>query len=683
MKPLCKMYARRSIWKKINYKLTPFYAKSIVFILLIFFIYFIYRYVKNINWFKTKTNTFAAYMQEYVDETFDLESTEKDISFILDSFQYTQEMIPSYNWKVDVEDFGDFTIQMKNLCLASATSKSAYYKNREIWKKIIHFSNVVMEAIPAPPVPKQLPWGSNWYQFSITFPLFLVLANYMHLKLFGKINEQLQKHLGNYIQYYFEVPKTHKDGIISMGWQRDGPNVVMMAVPYIGGHLILKDLNPRDNVCRYAENYVKFKFATSGEGLYPDGGFVFHTGLRAYGYIYSCSEDIVLVSKFFGLSNWTKLKEVYAKLEHPKIDVHNSAWFTRSKNLGRSAKFGNYGEIGFFVIDSIRGIIAKTDKWMLQFNGQKNNLGFYEADKNNFHWGLVWLGARIFYNKNTVPSLHTDLVTRYPGVISYGNKIVDWRSDTNTTTLHYTNNSCRTIICSFPNCIGIRNEYKIAKVDYNISVIEMVLITKRGHHSYYHLSPDTNLHSQNAITLSVNLGKFVKKENNSGLGERYIFDDSISFIYSPAATIINEIIEDPITKKRINSLQIKPMVLNDDEGEPVAKCGYSTVYDNIDANSVYDLISINKIVADNYVLEYDKNFPKTLYLYNKENNQVAISREMDVNNYETTFKMEISTLYEKFKDGFTLNEYSKNINGTVLTKTNDRYQMTLNNVQYK
>lgn len=352
-------------------------------------------------------------------------------------------------------------------------------------------------------------------------------------------------------------------GIISMGWTRFVPNAIMMAVPYIGAKLITRKFSRNDPICLYILDELEYPKISEGEGVYDDGGFVFHTSLRAYGYLYEAFKDVLVVAKFLNVLHTQKLINCFKILEHPHISSTFSPWFTRT-NRRIFGGFGHYGSYGFHVLDSIRGIVAKTEKFKFIFNAQCNHLCYYEADQTNFKWGQIWLGARIFNYPDSYGFWYQELVSHYPGVISYNNITCEIKTpydpnvdSTTVTTKTIMPTIGESIICSSldMNVIGIRNHYKIISPSYKNEVIELTLVTEDGYHTYISVLPlDTTLNSTDPIIISLNLGKrnVTKTSELSGYvtnKNAFAFKDNNTFVQfaNGTSTVMETTVKHPET----------------------------------------------------------------------------------------------------------------------------------------
>lgn len=684
------MYHNKSLITKTLYHLSPTLAVLLILVLLILISLSIWYYLNKRNTFLSLTQKFSDYIYDYALAVSEIGDAE--VSSIIGTFQYDSVMVPlsqsdatgtavsNFEWNTNTEAFLELIMIIQRCVMRSCQPKSVHYRNEVIWKMATHFISQVQARLPTTPQYHAFPWGENWYQFSITYPRFLVIVAYMQVRLFNQeVDKGLYRTLSLYIQNYFKNPEDARSGIQSMGWNRPGPNSIMMAVPYIGGHLLLKDFSREDNIFKYIDNYLTLDFVQSGEGLYPDYGFVFHGELRAYGYIYSSYQDFVLVSKFLGKTDYLKLTNIFEIFEHPTIKRHFSGWFTRASSVWSSS---TGGKLGFYAVDSICAVIAKTEDWMIEFNGQRKDLCYYESDQSNFTWGQIWIGARVFYTNTFDRKWYRDLVPYYPGVISYNNRVVEFKSTTLTTTTFLPSHAS-SMIASMSDAVAIRNEYNIIYSNYSLEVIEMTLVTKDGIHSFYEIVPDVNDHTAHPLTVSLNLGTHEAGKTSGGsLGAYYSFVDSHTYVYeqSPDNKKPNIYLVDlkhPDTGFGISCLQIKPR-LSSIDGKMKARFGYSTVRGS-SVNTVAIAPTIDFICADGYTLHYDKKHPHYLWLYHQD--YVAVTKLMNPKLYENSISIPSMLLSQKFGTTFRLSEDIVKFGSDYRGPTHNRHQMIVRDIK--
>lgn len=330
----------------------------LIFILLClpFILYYIWV-IKQRNLFNNKRSLFESLIYDYSLNR--KRMTDEDVSFYISSFKLNDILLTPEDlglnsergtWESDSETMGTLINIVHSLMVRTINPKDSLYKDEKIWGIVKHTIRTMASRLPTKPIDNTFTWGTNWYQFSITYPLFLVSSTYMHRRLFKSNDEFVTRHLSSYIANYFSDPKTVTEGMKSIGWTRDGPNAVMMAVPYTGGHLFMRDWSEKATSMQYVKNYVTLNFVTSGNGFYANDTFIYHSsrdadgsmvGLRALGYLTSAYGDFVLMSNFFGMPNVVNaIHSILSKTEHPTIPLHNGCWFTRRPNM--SSEFSRF-----------------------------------------------------------------------------------------------------------------------------------------------------------------------------------------------------------------------------------------------------------------------------------------------------------------------------------------------------
>lgn len=668
-----RMYKNLTLTGKIfgNKKRITFIV--IFVIILICMILFVYNYERNKFLSKENSSIFEQLIVEYCTYINTLKDTEIDLfinSFndetLLDSVFSKQ----GSSWFQDVELFGNNINNIFGLLAAVVEPKSKYYRNEKIW-------NIIQKTIEAvsPKVNIELghqtyPFGGNWYQFSISYPRFLVATSYMRGKFFkDAFQKTLRQHLAQYISKYFKVPTSSSEGVLSMGYRRDGSNAVMMAVPYIGGMLYLgkeKQLK-NNNICKYVDKFTYIESVTSGDGFYADKSFVFHGNLRAFGYITSALPDFILISKYFKHDVTKSLIASLSITEHPDLKVHFGPWFGRTPSFSTStSRMGTYG---FYVLDKFAGISVKTKKFLSCFNLQRKELCFYEADKSQNKWGLVWLQLRQPFDKNTPQKYTEQMVTGFSGIFSYKNKVPLFETTTSTTT-GFVPDEATSIICKLNTAIGGYNKYKIDNSNYSIAVEELTLNTQNGIHCIYNV--DVDYTATLPLHFGCYMGKSIESTNSANI---YKLDNNKTlYIHTPEVIQPNKTEITTIDDELFHSLSIMFTRAG------TIQCGFSIVYDSDSSKeSQNELINHKygeRLETIEYTLKYSEGL---LFLHSQTSQQCAISRFM-----ETAGLKSILLPAERVNKIISINNkltiFSENYYQNLI---NNRYQMLVNNTTMK
>lgn len=615
--------------------------------------------------------------------------TDTLIDFYINSFTFDTEMwnanvldksytTDNISWFSDTEVFGSMIKTLHNMLSSTVRKNSRHYRSEVIWKIIDHAIRECSKKLPSEPRTFSFPWGENWYQFSITYPLFLVAVSYIREAEFGRVDLFTSRHLTSYISNYF---KPSEKGVISMGYLRDGANAIMMAVPYIGGHLLMNTYSASDKSIVYAKKYCRLDPVKEGEGLFADGSYITHTSLRGFGYLTSAIEDFRLVSKFFDFDNTIALiNRSLEKTEHPGIPLHFGPWFSRTGGQGSKANYTN-GRLGFYVLDHMRGVSVKTDNWIVAFNGQQPALCYYESDQTNYAWAQYWVGARRFMYADTESSIHKKLLPYYSGVMSYNNRLLEIRSPSTTTTTFLPNKaSC--IICQLPECVAMFNKYYIKYADFVFDVEELNIITSSGGHFYYRIVPNQQLQAANPMNIGVNFGKIEAAGTVSGIGQAFVFSENVCFVYASQGEITQTEITHPKKQNTtLQCLQITPMLSTQTRD---LSCGFSIMHNSKDSNEMVSSPSIHKIQTTNYAVYRDSRYPDLLFLHDIGKKICAVSQDMGVA-VRNTISLPRAALQDTLNDdAYTIpNAITINDQHTKNIAPGEKFQLLIENIAFK
>lgn len=672
------MYSKKNTLNRAVYWMGPIGILIFCLLLLTIILIFVLRNKKKEN-MKDNKFRFKELLIEYTEKSFQNNYSDDLVDnyiklFIFDDTIFPQSILDSGNsvnnasWNNDSEIFGSLCKILHNMLGVSTKRTSKHYHSKQIWDRLDFAIKTFSK--------KQPPWGDNWYQFAITYPLFLVSMAYFKEDYTPDEDLFLIRYLSSYIKKYFiSFEKGFKD---TYTYPRDGPNAVMMAVPYIGGNILMGTYDYNDPGIKYVRNYVNLARVTKGDGLYDCDTFVFHTFLGpAFGYITSAMPDFKFISEFFDNKETMKsINRILEKTEHPTINLHFGPWFNRTSNMRGLAKHGAYG---FFTFDYMRGVSAKTEDWILSYRGQQQALCYYESDRANFKWGQYWFSARRFLYKDTETALQQELIPYYSGCLSYNNITLEMRSNTSSTETHMPlSSSC--IICALPKCIGVFNTYKIKYSQYTFDVKEINLITESGAHFYYNFNVDENTHANNPFTVAVNFGD-LEEEGSTTTGEMYKFKEAASFVYKgDGGEIVKMKIKHP--KKfdvTYDAVQIRPHI---SAITRVLECGFSTMHNDRTSNECIKTPDIHTIETTQYILHHPPTQPHLLYLYDIKNKQCAVSNDMGVE-FKSTITVPMADLQKMFKASDYIIPGVMTVNGdhTKNIPSGKKYQLLIKNVK--
>lgn len=616
---------------------------------------------------KNKITRFSNLIKEYTRSRDTL--TEAEIELYKKTYHedtLLSTLFGAQNWHPNVEIFGKIVEIHFSLLAAVDNPRSKYYKDPQIWNILDNTVKVISNYLPAPK-HQTFPFGTNWYQFTITYPRFLVAYAYIR-QMYNKPNMNFVKiKLTTFIAQYYQQPTKPNVGIISMGWARDSSNAVMAAVPYIGGKLFLNEEKKlrTDNVAKYVSEFTKIKYVTNGDGFYADGSFIFHGNvLRAYGYITSAYYDFVLVSKYFDHDMTPHLEKMLSMIEHPTIPLHFGPWFTRAPSL--NTKHNHLGRFGFTTIAKIAGICVKTPKFFSTFNLQRPELCFYEADRRNSTNYMVWTQFRQPLDMDSIPfaTYNTSMIPKFSGVITYGGRVPSLISNTSTTET-FKPLTARSIICNNGVCVAGYQLYEIKHGHYAVKIEELFLITENGIHCTYNVYPEDSLGEE--IHIGCYLGKSIQKINqkeyNIDHGKAYLFLEH-SF---DKVEYLTDTIEIPNSGDTLDSLAMKV---------PYAKV--ISFRFSIQYNSSFSEISLCdncKYIKTLKQHVYIKN--GYLYLFDKDKASLTVSKYMNIAGM-ATISVPSKVIFSYFKGSTKSNTIDNEFIGII---KNHIYQLTIDGVE--
>lgn len=623
---------------------------------------------------------------------------ETRVQFEMDRFMFSDELLPVGNpeknqlWDTDSSTFGDLCNSLMGMVSYGSDSTSKFYKNELLWKQILFAIRTIAKKLPTKPDNFQVPWGTNWYQFSITYPTLLVAAAFSYYDIFQVHEPFLSRHLSSFINNYYKEPSS-VTGLISIGWGRTESNVIGMSVPLIGGRLYSNRFDPNANSQRYARDYLTVNYVYEGNGFYYDNTYVTHVS-RNDGYTTSFYQEFVFVYNFYRMNTkfFKILHHNFSILEHPDIPLHHGPWFNRASSMKGFEPGRKFAKYGLDIRGYGRGVCVRTKNISLHYNGQLQPLASYEADRTNQEWAQCWVFMRRALTKDSADRLYPELVPYYDGVHSYGRKQINWPSITTTTTT-FTPIEC---LCSLAyiqdRCAGMYNRYKITMAGaYPFDVEEINLATTTGFHVLYTCRVDPSMSAANPYTIAVHLGNLDEFQNLTGVGAKhaYAFDNFMaSFLYLDSVdeenndTVIHlEKIKDPYDSKEKDALFVQPTQ------RPIMKFGFSNNYYEYNTKSRHNELNaiptMNVISTDEFKVEKLDDKDATIIVSDFKNKTAAISYGFNntLKRGYTIKKSMLDEMFEQYKvDGGVYNSST----GEYTVNTYEKqFQVLLKNVVFK
>lgn len=463
-----------------------------------------------------------------------------DISFV--PANLLSESSVDKHWYTDTEAFGMLLNRFREMMILSLVKRRGYEflydKRKEIWSKAMIMVDKFMEKLPTVPEDYVVPIPPNWYQFSISFPMFLLCIVYLGVDYFpsGKAPSKVIEYLGDYGQYYYQevdadMVKNNDCGLRSIGWCRSGSNVIMMGLVKMGTDLLAARFDANSQSQLYVRNFIRFQEPSqgTGNGVYDDGTIIEHSSLRGCGY-YANSDsffDILSFVRFYG-SKYTKFLNIWQAMQHPTVPYVFGALFSRTGRMYAPHNF--LGQLGFHVFSHGRIVTAKMPNWIVQFFCQSLTLYHYEADQTNFIYVQHWLMNRtIMHNRMPVAEITKENIPYITGIFSYGNEteILKTPPQYKTTYGYYPMEATSAVVMShnYPqdtaalemqkSSVGGQGHGPIGLINYyrcktgltnQVIVAELMLITEAGYHVHYTSWPDTQRAISKPYRFAVALG---------------------------------------------------------------------------------------------------------------------------------------------------------------------------------
>ncbi len=626
---------------------------------------------------------------------------EARVQFEMDRFEFSSILLPVGNpeqnltWDTDSSVFGDLCNSLMGMVSYGSDKTSKYYRNQLLWKQILFAIRTIAKKLPDKPNDYQVPWGTNWYQFSITYPTFLVSAAFSYYDTFGEQDPFLTRHLASFISRYYKEPAS-MTGLISMGWLRYESNVIGMSVPLIGGRLYGNRFDPNANSQKYARDYLQVNYVYKDNGFYYDNTYVTHVS-RNDGYTTSFYHEFKFVYDFYRMDTkfFKILHHNFSILEHPDIPLHHGPWFSRTGSLRAFAPGRQFATYGLDIRGYGRAVCLRTKTVSLHFNGQLIPLASYESDRTNKEWAQAWVFMRRPMTKDTADSLYAELIPYYDGVHSYGRKQIDWPSETTTTTTFTPEDALCSLCYIQDRAAGMYNKYKIYMGRaYSFDIEEINLTTPNGFHVLYTCKVDPVMSASNPYTIAVHLGNMEEDQEKgrlTGVGSKYAyaFDNFIgSFLYlddvddeNHSAVIQNEKVKDPATTKELDALFVQPTQ------RQIMKFGFSNNFYEYGTkqrhNELNAVPTMNVLSTDEFKVEKLDTEDAMLILYDYKKKMAAISFGF---NYVLPrgIKIKKSLLDEKFEKYEVVGGIlSSNTNEYTVNTYEKQFQMLLKNVVFK
>lgn len=524
------MYKNQSTFRKVEFLIGK---HPIIFLILIILSIIIIYYVCMLR-FKKK-ETVDIYDSLSIKKKFTLaiynaltsrgiSNEQKNIAILLfKSYTKDDDLFSRFpHWRFNTSDFNDMVGDLEFLIVLTTLDEYSHL-HKEMWECILNsletiYKNFKMNGLYI----MKLPWGTNWYPFSISYPKVMTFAIFIHYYTYGTVPKVLTSMYKKYVNKFIINPE------LSLGWNRDGANSLMMSIPYLGCS-VLEDTNTfkRKIAVPSFQKYLRMlekPIVSSGEGIYEDGGYITHTNSIAYGYVFESFWDTMVLAMVFNYNTIVRMyKKISQLLNNPSIAAKSPVLFRRSPQLQNVNGIPTIASYGFDVISSCNIIAIKTNLYTLHYCGRKTNLAFYEADKSYESFSQFSVMAKMYFyavDDKNLTRLYDQLETRYPGIVSYNNRAVKIPTITSTTST-FTPTFARSCICKLDETtISIYNQWDIE--EFNLALEELTIFTSYGYTTSYIINKRENSNNfetfseeasnedddnKNNLVLSLNLGK--------------------------------------------------------------------------------------------------------------------------------------------------------------------------------
>lgn len=308
----------------------------------------------------------------------------------------------------------------------------------------------------------KIPWGKNWYQFSVD--LTNMLAFYLLIpEKFRKMTFEAI----NVIDLIIETPEK------SLNYTRDGANSVYMMGPWILSNLFKNIPILNHKSYNYVKSICALPFVTKpfDRGLYKDGTFISHETIYGWGYLQNMTNDMTMYLYELDKSIQNphkKWKKCASLLFHKSINRGPPGIISRNESF--LSPIEPTAVNGIKVIPTVRFLRFNTDNCRLIVRGIQENLGFYESDKNNFKVSQLWVQSRVPFTTKSPKSI-SEFKHCY-GLWSMESESHDFtqiKSKKTTTDIFYPEKGSKSFVLQAHNVGFLYQEYSIQEYgNYNV-----------------------------------------------------------------------------------------------------------------------------------------------------------------------------------------------------------------------
>lgn len=271
----------------------------------------------------------------------------------------------------------------------------------------------------------QVPYGSNWYEFSISIPFIYI----NHIIVAIKRNDtDLENMIQKYCTQILKINVKPNKSYFSIN--RDGPNAAMMGYTYWISKIMTEYKFSKyefynDNVTEKILNLYYGNYVNQGEGIYSDGTYIFHTNVRAYGYIIM----LLVLMWFYDYMVGNTIKTIRRKehvwsclrnIIHPTIKRIGCTLINRNGEYLSTLNIKNAIKLPHLIYMSIGHIVSymATD-FTIQYMCATKKWAAYETKRqeDRFYYVNV-LGRRLLTNNSAEIIVNGEEMYE-PGILFY------------------------------------------------------------------------------------------------------------------------------------------------------------------------------------------------------------------------------------------------------------------------
>lgn len=277
----------------------------------------------------------------------------------------------------------------------------------------------------------RIPWGSNWYQFSVNSTC--MLAHYLILEESTSMSDVAADLILRIIAHPCK----------SLGYERRNVNALYMLGPWLIASLYrgkkLEVLRQHEDVrfC-YALIDMRVIYGKSENGLHLDNSYLAHDGVLAFQYLFNLSSCVT--SYWFPLFVDNKMNAVIENVKtcvlHPTVD--RAPIGINGRKGDHHALVHKHERLGVYVMPLSRFLRFFTDRHAFYMRAQVNGIAFFESDRKIDDTAQYWVQHRAVFTKLTEKKLHFPNV----GIISNAsraNEPLKIESKTKTTNAFFPN----------------------------------------------------------------------------------------------------------------------------------------------------------------------------------------------------------------------------------------------------